>query len=224
VGDVEIRFEKVRSLDFADRVFCLTTDVGESLYSSVLIASGTKPIEYTTQGLQELKNKRLFYEVNAIVELTDRKIAVIGAGDAAFDYALNLSRKNNITIYNRSQRVSCLPVLRDRVRRNRSIMYKSDHILVSVEACQDTIMLYFDHKGFCYGEQFDYLLISIGRRPNLDFVSPALCDKLTELEVKHDLIRIGDVKNGSFRQVGISVGDGIRAAMLLGKRIATEGK
>jgi thioredoxin reductase len=38
--------------------------------------------------------------------------AIVGAGDAAFDYALNLGRNIDITILSRSEKSRCLPLLR----------------------------------------------------------------------------------------------------------------
>ena len=51
----------------------------------------------------------------------------------------------------------------------------------------------------------DYTIAAIGREPNLDFLSKDLAPDQSNL--------IGDVKNGLYRQVSISVADGIRIAM-----------
>jgi thioredoxin reductase len=59
----------------------------------------------------------------------------------------------------------------------------------------------------------DYLLIAIGRKPNLGFLSDEIRNNLTDLESRGLIHLIGDVKNGNYRQTGIAVGDGIRAAL-----------
>ena len=45
-------------------------------------------------------------------------MAIIGAGDAAFDYAINLVSKNNeVTILNRGGKRKCLPLLWKRIEK-----------------------------------------------------------------------------------------------------------
>ena len=45
----------------------------------------------------------------------DKHIAIIGAGDAAFDYALSLSKYNIINILNRSDRINATKELQENV-------------------------------------------------------------------------------------------------------------
>ncbi|HNT36562.1 MAG TPA: hypothetical protein PKH07_16365, partial [bacterium] len=59
----------------------------------------------------------------------------------------------------------------------------------------------------------DYLIGAIGREPQLDFVDTQLLERTAELEEHGSLYRIGDVRNGIFRQTSIAVGDGVLAAM-----------
>jgi thioredoxin reductase len=59
----------------------------------------------------------------------------------------------------------------------------------------------------------DYLLIAIGREPQLDFVSASLLEHAPALQQQGVLHFIGDVKNDIFRQTAIAVGDGMLAAM-----------
>ena len=59
----------------------------------------------------------------------------------------------------------------------------------------------------------DYLVGAIGREPRLDFLSDALLEQAQGLEEQGVLYRIGDVKNGIYRQTSIAVGEGVLTAM-----------
>ena len=63
--------------------------------------------------------KLLYYEPSNIEKqkLKNKKIAIIGAGDAAFDYSLQLEKfSSHITILNKKKDFPCLPLLLKRVK------------------------------------------------------------------------------------------------------------
>lgn len=57
----------------------------------------------------------------------------------------------------------------------------------------------------------EYLFIAVGREPALDFIDNDLDINLIQNEGR--LYLIGNVKNGIYRQVGITVGAGIKVAI-----------
>jgi thioredoxin reductase len=59
----------------------------------------------------------------------------------------------------------------------------------------------------------DYLLFAIGRVPDLDFLCPSVWEHEVSLKAQGRLYFVGDVQNGLLRQMAISAGDGLRAAM-----------
>lgn len=59
----------------------------------------------------------------------------------------------------------------------------------------------------------DYLIAAIGREPELGFTTPSIMMEIESSPIANRLYRIGDLKNGRYRQTAIAVGDGIRAAM-----------
>ncbi len=219
---VKIRFEQVTLLDYLQSKFLVRTDVSEQCYSRVIIASGTVPIESNLPGIADLVGKRVFYEVKDLRGVTGKHVGIIGAGDAAFDYALNLATHNTVTIYNKNDHISCLPLLWGRASRNSDIKYKPNFRLVEVELAGKRLSTKWDKSGGIVSGQVDYLLIAIGRRPNLDFASSTLMDQMEQLEEQGRIIKVGDVKNGLYRQIGISIGDGIRAAMTFARHIRCE--
>ncbi len=214
-SEVKVRFEPVTLLDYQAGEFMIKTESAWQSASRVIIASGTVPITSDLPSVSDLAGRRVFYEVKDLRGVTGKHIAIIGGGDAAFDYALTLAAHNMVAIFNRSERISCLQLLSERAGRNASIEVKSSHKLVRVESFAEGLLLKWARPGGYLTEQKDYLLFAIGRRPNLEFVSPGLTDQMDQLEEMGLMFRIGDVKNGLYRQLGISVGDGIKAAMSL---------
>ena len=59
----------------------------------------------------------------------------------------------------------------------------------------------------------DYLIFAVGRDADLSILGPKLKNNYKNLINSKRLFLIGDVKNGDFRQLSISVGDGVKAAM-----------
>ena len=216
---ITIRFERVSTLDYNEAEFRIVTEKSEHTYHRVILASGTVPNEFNLGGLQELAGRQVFYEVKNLREIEGKRIAVVGGGDAAFDYALSLADANTVTIYNHSDRTSCLPLLYEKAVQKPAVFYKPNHSLTGIRSMGSELRLSWQCPDGEIQEEQDYLLIAIGRSPNLGFISERMRYRLDDLEAKRRIFVIGDVKNGLYRQMGIAVGDGIRAAMILAEEL-----
>jgi len=210
---IQIIFEKVTDVDYQCGRFLITTKNSKLESRIAVIASGTKPKEIKNLTNDIKTQSKIFYEVYKIQNLNSQEIAIIGAGDAAFDYALNLSRKNNITIFNRKDKEKCLPVLKKLVDKNQNIQYKTNRILKKIKLIDDKLNLNFQFAGQSNTYLFDYLLLAIGREPELDFLGENIKRKMKFLVAEKKLFFIGDVKSKHYRQLSIASGDGIRVAM-----------
>ncbi len=168
---------------------------------------------------------RVFTEVRELSGEQGRTIVIVGAGDAAFDYALNLSKKRNfVTILNRGETVKCLPLLYERVTKEPDIQYRACASVRQVSADEGSGGLELQVETTQEGGLLmnaDFLLFAIGRVPCRDFVSEAILQHERELLESGRLYWIGDVSNASFRQVAIAAGDGLRAAMQIHQRSTT---
>lgn len=211
---VAITYEDVVSLEYADGKFRVLTPQASFQAPMAIIASGT--LGNTPENLptpSELSG-RVLTEILPIKSVTGKRVTIIGAGDLAFDYALNLGRRNEVLILNRSQERKCLPLLWARASHMQSITYQEQTQLVGIQAGnKDGVELHVEAPG---GEKFlvcDFLVYAIGRRPNTGFITEKVWQMMDELEQRGVLFRIGDVKNGIYRQAAIAVGDGILAAM-----------
>lgn len=182
---------ETRNSKFLDWNFSL--DAGNEHFTCefLVIASGTKA-KHGGEGLTE---------VYPIRQVKGKRIAIVGAGDAAFDYAMSLSPDNTIHIHNRGTAIKCIPALLE-------IALKQDNIS------------YFENSSA--SGSYDYTIFATGREPELGCMSDELKKMQSILEQQGRLYVIGDVKNGMVRQTSVATGDGIWAAMAIVERIQAD--
>lgn len=208
--------EEVLSIDFAGGVFRVTAD-SEADFAAVVIATGTRPVPLEDVDFDSTETRdAVDYGVSGIRSITGKSIAVIGAGDAAFDYALTLSRKNDIVILQRGQKPRCNAALERRAG-------ESERITVLENASASRIsreeggMFELSLCGAGCGSResmtADRVIAAVGRVPREIALLPGLTDAIDELAAGAKLRFAGDVMNGMFRQTAIAAGDGVRAAM-----------
>ena len=204
INKLDIKYETAQSVEY-DKSFS-RIQTNKNLYQSkyLVIASGTKPIIPIIPIIHDNIKTKVFCDIYKLGQIKNKNIAIIGSGDCAFDYALNLCGNNKVTILNRRSRIKALPILQDRVSKIRNINYFDDITVKQIESKNDKIILLCIPNIIT--NYFDYILLAIGREPTLDFISK---DILT----KHNVFRIGDVKNEQFRQISIATGDGTFTAM-----------
>jgi thioredoxin reductase len=219
--ETRVLFEEVVGLDIAgDRTgsgsggFCLATSQRDVHCGIVLIASGTRAREPEGLGIPDAVSDRVFTEVYPIKDVQGKHIVIVGSGDAAFDYAFNLSGENKVSVLNRSEKTRCLPLLRDRANAIGSIAYHDRTLPVRIENLGESgIKVECEGPGGDLIIEADYLLLAIGREPRLDFLTDRLIAQVDSLGRDGLLHLIGDVEKGIMRQTAIAVGDGIRAAV-----------
>ncbi|MEO0107132.1 MAG: FAD-dependent oxidoreductase, partial [candidate division WOR-3 bacterium] len=151
---------------------------------------------------------RIFYDIINLKKIKNANLGIIGAGDAAFDYALSLCQRNKVYLLNRTRIHKCLPLLFQKAMKNKNIKYVKEFELVTIQLKNKKLVLHSKNKELI---SVDYLVVAIGREPNLDFLDKKL--EIEILEKNKKLYMIGDVKNGLFRQTAIAVGEGIKTAM-----------
>jgi thioredoxin reductase (NADPH) len=213
--------EEVKQISIENDNFILNTSDGKSKFKIVILATGTKPRELGIPGERELVGKLVFYEIKDLLpKLKPRNICiVIGGSDVAFDYSLNLADNGaTVELYFRSKRPRCLPLLEKRVKNCANIRIHPSSTPIDIKERKGKPEIRFrsteknansisDDTATCKSEA-DYILIACGRKPNKEFLSSDL-----KKGNMRGLFFAGDVRTGNFRQVGIAVGDGIRAAM-----------
>lgn len=183
---------------------------------SVILATGTTPKPLEIDGASTLEGK-IFYEVKDIPKpKTGKKIGILGGGDAAFDYALNLASQGcEVDLMFRSKSPCCLPLLEERVRDNPEIRVLPETFPRSVSPDGEKALLNFEGMDI-EKSRVDYVLAALGRLPEKtllmdlhDNAKPDAEDRTT----LPGLFLAGDMLRGRFRQACIAIGDGMLAAM-----------
>ncbi len=184
------------------------------LYKSefLVIATGTKPKKHDLFIPENFKDK-IFFEVYPLLNTKNKQITIVGAGDAAFDYALSLNKSNQVIILNRTDKIKALNLLVEESRKIKNIQYYQNAIITEINEIGDKLQVTGSRNKKRYKDESDYLIFAIGRKPNLDILSTQLNSKKNLLLKSKKLFLIGDVKNEKYRQLSIAVGDGIRVAM-----------
>jgi len=188
----------------------------------LVIASGTKPKlpDIDASGFKE----KILSDVYPIRNIRNKRIVIVGSGDAALDYALNLGRNNKITILNRNNKIKGLDLLFKRIKKisrsdNGKITFFKNTKTLALKQLNNCLIIKVLNKQ--KGETSiccDYVLFAIGREPAIDFLSSPLKRKFPGGDNK-SIYYIGDVKQGNLRQTAIATGDGIKAAMEIAQEL-----
>jgi thioredoxin reductase len=185
---------------------------------TLVLASGTKPRPWPQ--LTDLEPTLAPYVHRHVADLdgAGRCWAVIGGGDAAFDYSLTLADgQGQVFLLHRGERVSALRLLQKEVaRRSAAITLWTNTELLGIKAGdRKALALVLSHRGTERQIEVDGLLPAIGRLPADDCLTDELRSRLPDLQKQQRFFAIGDVQGGHRRQVGIALGQGLDAAMAI---------
>jgi thioredoxin reductase (NADPH) len=206
--------ESVSQVDFDGERFLVATDDEVSSAELVVIATGTNANQFPPTFANPKVSGHFYYEVADLADLHQSKIAIIGAGDAAFDYALNLSnRDNQVMILNRGEEIRSLPLLVARALNDPNIIYHPNTAVKAVQVQPDGLLIETVDGEEQKAYKVDVLLGAIGRCATRPDFTTRLKARETNLINERRLHLIGDVQNGIYRQTAIAVGDGLRKAM-----------
>lgn len=212
---VTVTFERVLEIEYRDETFFTETDRETFTSTVAIVATGTRPKPIADLDISDEVKNRVFCEVYPLLGAQDKRIAIVGAGDAAFDYALSLSGRNQVVILNRSKKTNCIPLLWERCEKCESISYLPDSSLRAINNEESKVVLdYTDNDSQREMHLVaDYVVLATGRIPCLDILGVQLKRNRAELIEAKKLHLVGDVSNGTYRQTAICVGDGVKAAM-----------
>ena len=219
VLDIPVLRQEVVQLDFDVSTDTFKLVTGEEEYSAgfVVVASGTRPYRLRqAEDLSSHERQKIFYEVHPIAGCRNKHIVIVGAGDAAFDYALNLAdtATNRITIIYRGTEIKGLPLLHARsLEKDNITLLEQSEILSIGQGAADALRLKIQRLGGRIRVDCDYVLAAVGREAEKEYFSSLLLDIEEELVMREMLLPVGDVKNGLLRQASIAAGNGVEAAM-----------
>ena len=214
---IAVEHTDVLRLAFRDNAFVVRSAQGTRRAARVLLACGTVPLATGPPLDPERLRGRLFASVLPLLRVSGETIAVVGGGDAGFDYALTLAAKNRVHVLVRSGRPRALPLLLERCRCHRRIVIHEQCRLIEVlNKIKGSIVLKVaQDTGGNREIACQRILTAIGRAPALDLLDPDVRASLSGLVQEKRIFLAGDVGNGRIRQAAIAAGEGLRAAMMI---------
>ncbi|MBN2045040.1 MAG: NAD(P)/FAD-dependent oxidoreductase [Anaerolineales bacterium] len=211
---IRMKRQQIERVDYDGEIFTVESKYQSFTCDVLVLAAGTKPNQFPSGLIPDEAASRVYYEVSDLADRCKASIAIIGAGDAAFDYALNLaSWENEVMIFNRGTEIKALPLLLDRVLKFSSITYYQNTSLNAVQSVEGKLQLGMVDVSGKTSYKVDALLGALGRSPTGPHRTERLSANLAHLQENGRLHLVGDLHNGIYRQTAIAVGDGLKAAM-----------
>jgi thioredoxin reductase (NADPH) len=214
----------VVSLEKEGDRFRLTLGGGEILETAaVIIAAGTKHRTLDIPGEREFYGRGVSY--CAVCDgpfFKDKKIFVVGGGDAACDEAQYLSRlTSQVTLIHRRDRFRAQKVLADRALRNPNIEVRFNTCMLEIRGDQQVASVVLERAGTGerYEEHAAAVFIFAGTIPQAGFIKDLKLDEsgyiITDQAMAASVPGVfaaGDVRSTPFRQVVVAAGEGAVAA------------
>lgn len=179
----------------------------------MIIATGTVPKEFSVEvnGAAEIHR--------SVLDLKHRppeRTVIVGGGEAALDYALNLSDSgSSISILVRSSHLKVTGKLRDEAECRSGVVILYNTVPLSVSRLDGIIRIEAESSGRIITLESDAVLAAVGREPRLPrILDDFIHDRGNVKTSMPGLFLVGDASLGSLGQAGIAVGQGIMAAAL----------
>lgn len=201
------------------------TDDGEYVAPIVIIASGARHRKLGVPGEKELAGKGVSYCATCDGPFfRDKQVAVVGGGDAALTEAVFLTRfASEVKLIHRRQGFRGRAAHVQEARDNEKMEFVLDAVVTRIHGKEHvegvTIRnVKTDDESLL---NCDGVFILIGHDPNTEYLANLLPDYAggvipvdynMETDVK-GVYAVGDVRQGSYRQVGTAIGEAIVAAM-----------
>ncbi len=219
----EITYESVASVKKEGNIFFVKTDRNELKALSVIIATGTRHRNLDIPGEKEFTGRGVSYCATCDGPFfKDKKMLVVGGGDAACDEATYLSNlTDKIIMIHRRDRFRAQKALAERVLNNPHIEVRFNHELKEIMGSQkvEKVRLLNNRGNNEYEENVDAVFVFIGSIPQVSMIQDVkldeagyiVTDRKMETNIK-GLFAAGDVRSTPFRQVVVAAGEGAVAA------------
>jgi len=208
-----------------DNTLSVTLSNGEHVEAkAVLIATGSRHRKLDVPGALELDHKGIMYCATCDGPLfSDMPVAVIGAGNAAFEAAIQLSQyATHVTLIHRSENFKADPITIDMVKKDPKVTIITNAELLSVEGAPMVERLSYKIKGTDEVTilPLSGIFVEIGQIPNTELVDglakrtetgTIIVDPTNQRTDIEGVWAAGDCTNGRYHQNNIAVGDAVKA-------------
>ncbi|MCL2720396.1 MAG: thioredoxin-disulfide reductase [Treponema sp.] len=216
----------VNSIKKENDIFTVNlTDGSEYSASGVIIATGAKPRFLGVPGEKEFSGKGVSYCATCDGNFfRNKKIFVVGGGDAACDEGRYLSRlTDKVILIHRRDAFRAQKALVERTLNNPNIKVRYNTVINEIkgDVKVNSVVLADTKTGEIYEEETDAVFIFAGTVPQSDLVRGLgaaldesgyiITDQKMATNIK-GLFAAGDIRSGAFRQVVTAAADGAAAA------------
>ena len=223
-NDISIKTEEIIKVSKEAQIFKVETKKNHYFAKTILVTSGTRERKLHVDGEDEFFGKGV--STCAVCDgnfYRNQKIAVIGAGNSAFEEALYLSSlTDQVYIIHRSDSFRADELLRVKVENNPNIHLKCHYVVKKITGDKHVNSLLLENTLTNEKEIFECRAIFtyIGSEANVSFIEDkSILDSSGFIEVNSDmesrikgLFAAGDVTSKHLRQIAVASGDGALAA------------
>ncbi|MCX6065224.1 MAG: thioredoxin-disulfide reductase [Chloroflexi bacterium] len=221
----KVEFDTANSVDLSSHPYKVSTDNGEYLAETLIVATGARPNHLDIPGEVELTGKGVSYCATCDGWFfKEKRVVVVGGGDSALEEGLFLTRfAESVTIIHRRDSLRAGKVLQNRAFSDPKIKFVWNSVVTEVVGTEKvtTLKLKDTQTGAESALETDGLFIFIGHTPNTQMFRGQLeMDELGYINANHlmetnlpGVFVAGEVTDSHFRQVITSAGMGAAAAI-----------
>jgi len=144
---------------------------------AVVIALGAgvfKPMRVDLPGIAEFEGKNVFYFIDDIEKFRNKDISIVGGGDSAVDWALDLSEiANSVKLIHRREFIKAHPASWEKVKQSAKIELKIPYQLSAIESNNGAFsgVHIMNNEGVSEFVSLDYLLPCFGLKSDIGFLN-----------------------------------------------------
>lgn len=229
---VEIITTNVEKINKIDAIYEIKTTDRTITAKTIILASGAEPQELGIQGERMLRGRGVSYCATCDgAFFRDRKVAVIGGGDAAVEEAMYLTKLvEKVYLIHRRDQLRATKVVQDRAFKNPKIEFiwnsTVDQILGNDKL--EAVLIKDVNSGDKRSIAVDGVFIYVGNKPNTEFLNELVSFDQKGYIITNEHLQTsspgvfaaGDVRQKTLRQVVTAVADGAIAAVEAEKYIS----
>lgn len=227
----EIEFGEVTGIEVTPKYKVVRSDGQNRTCKGVIIASGALPRKLQVPGENELAGRGVFYCATCDgPEFAGKAVAIAGAGDSGVTEGLFLERLGcKVTIIEILPQSKASKILLDRACSNPNIVIKCGTKIETIVGGERVTAVEIQDvaTGAKSRLAVEGVLVRIGLMPNTQFLKDAFPlgpNGQVSVNVNMEtaipgILAAGDVRQHSPMQMATAVGDGVTAAMALGRYI-----